>query len=1159
MAVTNNPLIWGVVSPTKAPVAISGMPISALSTAIEQTQHNTWGNVGFHKFWSSTPRRGGDTTQDVLDIQLGTSRLINHFTLDVAIFPYQCTVQYLQNAKWVNVLDASGNPVVLRESTSVPATITGLVDKQGHQHPFHEVASNHWRHVELEVTPFTSNRFRFMFSRPNVFGVPVDRGNNPVAYPMGVKDLIFSYLVLSKDNLPNGSSVSPDVTTSSDEFTATTDMLGSPISFSIRNSPAKSLIDGSGLAWRSEPQPIAAAVVPLYVDARDGAGKPQVIERIYMEPLYSGGSINIYTSNDEPGGSFSASDDPVYYPLAQIFANVIPGDEGLRLSGLGSSIVIDQNIVPVGAESNWWVGMQLQPQFDSTDTNTYSLFTFNSAVVTVTQGVITMTLPTGASLSVTGSWLTNQRIVLFLGYSTTTGFQMTLYGQDDEFLGGTSLIGSGQSLVVGDQANNVNYRLNAFILKQDTITTAAQDAFSQNPNDYVTFPQFGKDVSGNTQNALVRFSPNYITKGATSTCPSGFHGGPGDYYSTMVWTPVNRDFQLVRGYYTLPPTRCKFVKLEFTNLVAEPYDVFEPITRNVTVFRQDTIQQYLSFQQNSAQANYKWGVLSNTQAAQTARYSDWGASTGVPTKTQNGVYSPTETLYSEDPVVAARLKAINPSFNFQNWQTPTSAVRFVNTQQHVYETVEVSHVSKTAFFVGLKALQIYRVDYAAADDTEQYVELFHDQTNIATSTFSFAQNDLNSVLHTYQCVASSVPFKSTRYVTAIQYATQQTPPLQLLNNPDLDQVSVLGTLDLNDWTAVGDVILSDNSSSPFGSGSRAYVSRYVPGAGSDQIDPQGSGSESGPWTNPNNDFWSIIEGLYPDWDGLVNYSQDGIHPTYNDLSGRPSAPTGLPGVGQVPDVSYVGGIQSAAFYPTSRAGRLYAAARVITNGPLHDSLYLQIIAENDPDGLTPLAEMPITVPNGQITEWYVGYSIGDVVPSSTSVGVRVVQKNATGDSWWVDSLALFEDSIVWEFSNDGGFTFFPANDIKNDPHGVMTFPPAAPGADAAKVGVQLVWRVSAYRPDQHINSVVMRPWYGDLLGSAPIPEVMSLNTPDLTPWDEYSAIEDDPRFKGWRLPVPAEWFYAIRQWLMYSHVGTVPNATPLVSQLVFEDAFVVGE
>jgi hypothetical protein len=147
----------------------------------------------------------------------------------------------------------------------------------------------------------------------------------------------------------------------------------------------------------------------------------------------------------------------------------------------------------------------------------------------------------------------------------------------------------------------------------------------------------------------------------------------------------------------------------------------------------------------------------------------------------------------------------------------------------------------------------------------------------------------------------------------------------------------------------------------------------------------------------------------------------------------------------------------------------------------------------------------------------------------------------------VDSIAVFEDAIVWEFSNDGGSSWWPAYDVRNNPRGVMIFPPPANGQ-----GGQLVWRLQGYAPGLAVTGLVIRPWYSVWpTGVLPRPGGIGYG-PNISPADHYAAVENDPRWQVSASPIPESWYFRTRQALGLVNQPPVTPAPPV------PPAFVIG-
>jgi len=241
-----------------------------------------------------------------------------------------------------------------------------------------------------------------------------------------------------------------------------------------------------------------------------------------------------------------------------------------------------------------------------------------------------------------------------------------------------------------------------------------------------------------------------------------------------------------------------------------------------------------------------------------------------------------------------------------------------------------------------------------------------------------------------------------------------------------------------------------------------------------------------------------------------------------------------------------GGIQSP-LVKTSPNGLIHAAARITAITDLTNQLWVQIVDEDD----EVLVEEPIVAKRGDTVEWTASYFLGDygkesfylpefgyrtivdepvrlvfaredelvdqgtnpepVVPGYL-FRVRLIQKGPSTDTWMVDRLSLFDESLVWEFSVDGGNNYIPAYTIKNNPHGLLTFP---------RPGNALRWRLTAYRANLHLSAVQIRPQYVN----HPTHRFSNPQRgPNVSVYDQWLPIQEDPEFKRWSRPVPQYWW-----------------------------------
>lgn len=1143
--------------PTLSNLYVQGMPLDALNQALGQnaqalpTQHAT----SEQSFFSTPARTSDDPTREVFQVAMSSAQRVNRISFALAHFPQRAWLEYLDptDGTWQVATQTNGLAAEVTIQDSIPAIIPSGVQDNSHLHPQHFGAA-HWEAHTFDLTPLTVSKVRIVMTRLTTESVPLSMLGDAVTYSLGLKDFWIGYSTAPMSSVPivQQGGESP---TESVAIATGTDVLGSQTQYVIRKNAASGLGQGTGAIWKCAPQPIADAVVNLYVDCRDQDGDEQVIDRFWMDPLYSGCTVNIYFSRDTPNPVvFTASDQPLSFPVTTPNGAVPPVSDGSGILFGTTPAWLDLNNSAISFDPTqpFQVSALIQPQFGYTDTNSYTFYddgvlTFfwgpdpsNSSpysCIQVRLGSMLLSWP-GLPFSV------NQQLVFTVTYDGTSlmlaGPMGTIQAVSGGILPGTNppttlRIGGAQGATPGVG----NFRLRDLIFKQGNPDTPdVYQQFWADPSGFVLTPEYptGPQLS---DNAVLRYDPAQVTAGLN---PYGFVGGPGVVYEDLNWTPVPRDFKLSKGYFTFDPVTARYAKLEFTNLCAQPYDTAEPMLAFTKQFaiQAKNVSHVAKAAASSAPAGSS-GIAVNTSVAAVNRFSDQArlASSGVnavsPTRTSP--WLPTEAQYATDPQAADRLDQQLPYWGFQKHQQGPTMPRNEGVGQHYYVNTEIPFRKRVAYFVGLKDLRLFRLDKQSADDTDQYIELFHDANDLVYNpnapTWFLGDGQITTPDNMVAPVQLlSQPYNTFRGITALQFATTQSPAVQLLTDPDFNDLS------LQWWQAFGDASIVPDPVFDTQIGSLVKVTR----AG-----------------NPVT--WSSME-AYGTWNQIEDSNPVPNHPTWDDLQGTIAA-TGA------------GGIQSFQTVQPSAIGKLYAAARVIAPADLTAPLTLQLV---NGDG-TILASIDQEVDANAVTEWFVEYDLGAGVnqismtwsamegmaanwsgletfgtwdqvanaPASIAlhnVSVELIQNQPTADVWYVDNISIFNDALMWEFSRDGGHTFWPVWDIKNDPDGVFVFPL---GVDSAVLGQgsRLVFRVTGALPGLWVSSIAMRPWFESIMYGQQVKYSVMASGPHLTPLDQYPLVTDDARFKQWHHPIPQDWWYAFRQSLHQTAI------TPTVSERIF--------
>lgn len=529
---------------------------------------------------------------------------------------------------------------------------------------------------------------------------------------------------------------------------------------------------------------------------------------------------------------------------------------------------------------------------------------------------------------------------------------------------------------------------------------------------------------GNTDGTILRYHPVYSGRRAPASGPCyGWMGGPPWIWDDLTWTPLLHSVALSRGYIDLPPTKAKFLKFEFSNLTAEPYETFLNVNKTVRVFPSSSSVAASSQDRSTTSLENTTEVIAGG-----SRFIDRPALTEV----LEGTPVPTAAIVPVDAIDRAKMSGAGFAFQSLAWQPKSTMGVQATASKHQYAVMNLQHVNRVAFFVGIRSIKVGRFRPQSLSDARVYYESFVSLDDIASTTFSVDEGAMSTPTSpadspmSTPCVATSTTFPSRSPIVGVQFATTQTPAFPLI----LDDTFRDPSLPYSDFT---------NAASWMPSGDATLV-----------------------------------------WDRALNrlrVSRDLSHlasvtPTDTPIVHPPVTP--VFSVVRDADSSYsddsYGGIKSPEFSP-SPAGVLYLGARVSVEKDLATTLTMQLIGS---DGTTVLASEEIDPRPFVETEVAMSYILGSTPGLESSMSLRVVQSGGQPGAWVMHALSAFDESVLWEFSNDGGTSWVPALVGRNSLDSIVTFPSGGNG---------LVWRVTAFRYNTIIGSIQMRPWYDRRVGA----------------------------------------------------------------------------
>lgn len=994
------------------PIYVDASPLTSTSQAIVLNGDTIAqpSNVSkTDRFWSSRRAPISDTTAEVLEIDFATASLANRIAFDAVRFPQTITLQYTRDtsANWLPVLDAlTGAPVVVSVLESFPAILPSQNAVSGHRHPQHDY-DGHWVRHAFEIAPDDFQKLRFVITRNPSGNAPTDVTGASVPYSVALQNVEVGYEIRSKDDLPR-STLEADSKQTSQTFGNSIDLFNSNLGFAQRTRYAKNLIfntDASApFIWKCEPQPFPSAVVNFYADLRDSTGNPQIIDRIFIDPLFEGPFINVYYSNQTSVDTFPSSRHALngteaslingsIDSLGRINLGTFVNPYQLNMQAKASMFIVTNNevFIPPTTPSvdvpytksyaqinnatlsfdpskDWWLGMAFTPTGDPLAAATgvfYPIFSCSQFEIGYYNAIDSITnVPTAYAylktvngdldsvpLDTNGSNLSDIQIVA-ASHGGTLHLSAARHGTTNTVDIPASVAFSGtlpSVLIVGADTKLERFSnptVSAFILKQETWT---DDGFIANPTGYSYVSRFPTQVELGGQNALVRFDPTLVSASA----PSGFIGGPAFAFENLTWTPIPRTYAMHRGSMILPATKARFWNLEITNLRPEINDKFVPIKRTFKTFPAEVVGQF-SAVTDVARTSYD-DLATNIQAqlAYTSTYPDIPTYTGTGSDTQS--FSDTEVYVAQDPHTADRLNALGTEWSYRQWHPDTRVPRFTKVGLHQYDETDYEQTSNVSFYCGLRNIQFQRTTNTVPQDHQVILEDFLDTSGVDPNGGWIIDNGLSSGGSNY-ARSTSATMPTQRGVRAIQFASQQSDSKQINLYGDFGSAGY-DPNNITTWTATGDGKILGLTQVNNATDAALLVSRQVhigfwaDVAVSHTADPV---------------FTTFGNGSY----GAITKYNPATYPATNTLAGYSTTYADL--TNSVANSQFSGGVVSSTV-PLPAGGRVYAAARVTATSTLTQPLWLQIIDGNT-GGV--LSEQQMNVTKGQIQEWSTSVDTG---------------------------------------------------------------------------------------------------------------------------------------------------------------------------------------
>lgn len=523
--------------------------------------------------WFSQARVSTDTTVEVLTLRFKIPLSVSEVGWEALRVPSHYEVWYQDRSNnWRQVLDKFRLPITVDIGVSSSAS---------------------WYKFTANVYPIVAKAVQLRIRRnpdPQYATIP---------FYVGVRNLLI------KRNVYDRSQGTQYLEDEQDPF-------GNVISKYIRDWDSPKAIDNNTTTfWKSAPQPDPSAVVSMYLDCRIADGSSQLVDKLYIDPVYSGQMLNLYYSTDDTVGVRKPS--PITVPPLEDENTSWRIQRGRQddATGVSESYYRFQGIFgPLNSQSTW-VGVEWTPNFDPLDGPAENPVLLKSVLVGTssqwhptllydvgagefqiefTNGTTTRTYTAPLTSAFTAG--TALRIVVGWKYSPDTVYISVKTRNGSEIASLESEVGDLPKMVSFDgviEFTNFRGLLTATLIKLEDYELSSS-IFQLNPLMYSSPDPVIPDLNGVIPSTSL---DNAIYVAAWTEQEHGTGGTHETSFVDKEWTPIWRNYTTERGMLYFPkPIVAKYLKLEFTNLNEEPYPVYESgIEVKYKVFPISVIQQ----------------------------------------------------------------------------------------------------------------------------------------------------------------------------------------------------------------------------------------------------------------------------------------------------------------------------------------------------------------------------------------------------------------------------------------------------------------------------------------------------------------------------------------------------------------------------------------
>ncbi|QIG58346.1 minor tail protein [Gordonia phage Skog] len=507
--------------------------------------------------WFSQPRPSSDATTEVVRMTFKLPLSISEVSMEILRLPCTVEVWYQDRSNnWRQMLDPRRVP--LRVNVSRAETKS-----------YYKFSS--------QCYPVVAKQVQIRMTRTP------DSSLENTPYVLGLKNTLLRRNVYDRES---GRS----------DFETETDVFGNVVTRYVKDwSPEKAFDANATTFWKSAAQPTSDAVVSMYLDVRGEGGVPKSIDRLYLDPVYSGQHLNIYYSNDDtqgtlklnPSSIIAEADENTRWRIGQGRWDISTGTDE-------SFYRWNANVGPL-VERDAWIGLDWRPDFVPAEGPAANPVLFRSIsspgqvaysptlLYDVGAGQFTLQFVSGSdtvnySAPLATMWKPGDTLRIVVGWTYDPGrVVFRIYNQGGTLLATSDQVASTLPEVVslGGACEIRNFRglITSLVVKQEPYANGLE-RFVASPAFYVDPDPVIPDSAGNVPSTTL---DNAILSGAWLSQEHLSGGASQTAYEDKEWTPVWRNYLSAKGMMFFPQAiSMKYLKLEFTNLTEEPYPIYEP-------------------------------------------------------------------------------------------------------------------------------------------------------------------------------------------------------------------------------------------------------------------------------------------------------------------------------------------------------------------------------------------------------------------------------------------------------------------------------------------------------------------------------------------------------------------------------------------------------